>query len=364
GIQYMHGGQKTVTLTISSSNCTNTDSSTINIDSLPVADAGKDTTICANRCVQIGSDSISGNSYSWFPSNTLDTPSTSNPTACPEAEINEYIVTTTDNSTGCENSDTITVSMVTTAVPDAGPDVEICYGDTIQIGSGLLEGQTYEWTPDSAMSDSSSPNPYVHPDSSTIYTVMTTYEGCDTLKDDVMVTVNPLPDVDAVDEAGMDSTEITKGDDIQLIASGAVQYNWSPRDGLDNSGIFNPTASPEDTTTYVVEGVDMNNCVNYDTIKVDVVIPEFWFPSAFTPDRDGKNDRFYVRTQGVKRFELNIFDRSGEVIFHTTDPDQGWNGRIQGKGDKLPEGAYMFNVQGRLSNGKDFNKSEMINLIR
>jgi hypothetical protein len=64
--------------------------------------------------------------------------------------------------------------------------------------------------------------------------------------------------------AGPD-VSICSGSSTQLTASGATGYNWSPSTGLNDPNIQNPTATPAQTTTYVVTGTD-GVCFATDTI--------------------------------------------------------------------------------------------------
>ena len=141
-------------------------------------------------------------------------------------------------------------------------------------------------------------------------------------------------------------------------------YEWSPTTGLSNPGIANPMASPDETTNYIVTFTDINSCVNIDSIMVTVVDADTWAPEAFTPNNDGRNDVFYVRTNGARSFELLVFNRGGEMIFRSTDPDIGWDGTRQGSSEKLSTGAYVYSVKGQLSDGSSFANNGMINLIR
>ncbi len=67
--------------------------------------------------------------------------------------------------------------------------------------------------------------------------------------------------------AGIDAT-ICRGDSVQLTASGANSYFWTPSLGLNNVNIFNPVAKPTDTISYIVRGIS-GTCIAYDTIKVN-----------------------------------------------------------------------------------------------
>jgi gliding motility-associated-like protein len=364
GIIYTAGGTKTITFNITDGTCSNTMSQDIEIHNFPTVNAGPDTTICANRSVQIGTTEINGNSYQWFPTSTLDQSDIAQPIASPEAQVTNYIVLVTDDITGCQATDTAKVTMLPPAIADTGVDVKICYGDSIQIGTALIEGQSYYWTPHNGITDIDKPNPIVKPEETTTYTVHTTYEGCDTVTDDVEVIVHPLPDINATGPNSEDTVEIARGEFTPLVATGGVQYEWIPAFSLNNSWIYNPVATPDSSTLYTVIGTDVFGCVNDDDVYVLVRTPGFYIPSAFTPNDDGRNDVFYVREKGTISFELNIFNREGDFIYHSTNPDEGWDGTIQGKDKKVPTGAYVFHTKGEYSNGEKFNETGMINLIR
>ena len=147
-------------------------------------------------------------------------------------------------------------------------------------------------------------------------------------------------------------------------ATGALMYNWTPSTGLSNPSIANPIASPSDSITYVVEFTDVNSCVSYDSVTISVTETEAWAPNSFTPNGDYANDIFYVRVNGSVTFEMVVYNRNGEMIFRSTNPDQGWDGTKQGTREKLMPGAYVYAAKGELSDGKTFSINGMVNLIR
>jgi gliding motility-associated-like protein len=360
GIIYSTSGTKTVTLTTSDGTCLNTKTQTININPLPVANAGKDTVICNNTSVTIGSAAIAGNTYSWFPTNTLNVPVFSNPLASPTAPTTIYIVTVTNTATGCINTDSIVVTMLAPLAVNAGVDVKICRYDSTQIGAALVTGEKYVWTPSTGLNDIHLPNPVCSPSTTTTYTVsVTNILGCGPVTDEVTVTVHPLP----IAEAGPNDS-ITLGSSTQLTATGGIEYLWSPPTGLSNIGIFNPIANPTVTALYIVKVTDVYGCVNTDSMTVYVIAPNFWVPTAFTPNGDGQNDVFFVHGEGISNFELGVYNRWGEIVFTTKDLLTGWNGKRQLGGEDLPEGAYVYYVKGKLSNGTVINNTGIVNLIR
>ena len=85
-------------------------------------------------------------------------------------------------------------------------------------------------------------------------------------KDTVLVTVNPLPPVDA----GTNQI-ICNGASIQLNGTGALNYSWSPAATLNNGLISNPVATPTANTTYTVTGTDANGCVKTDAVTIILI---------------------------------------------------------------------------------------------
>lgn len=98
-----------------------------------------------------------------------------------------------------------------------------------------------------------------------------------------------------------------------------------------------------------------NGCTDTLTIFIDVEPKVTYFlPNAFTPNGDGKNEEFvgvgYV--EGLQDFQMSIWDRWGSQLFNSSDPLTGWNGRVNGSGDFVPPGVYVYVIQYREPRGK------------
>jgi gliding motility-associated-like protein len=188
-----------------------------------------------------------------------------------------------------------------------------------------------------------------------------TASGCDSLVRSVKLSLSPNPVVKA-----------SKSNDVSCIlgastlnASGNYKYLWSPAASLSNAAIRNPIASPSSTTTYVVKATSNMGCVSTDSIKVIVVTgpgPGFELANGFTPNGDGLNDCFGVRSWGaVKDLKLTIYNRWGEVVFQTTDPSRCWDGTINGK--KQPTAVFIYQVSANTICGEIY-RSGTVTLIR
>lgn len=74
--------------------------------------------------------------------------------------------------------------------------------------------------------------------------------------------------------------------------------------------------------------------------------PTIFIPNTFTPNGDGRNDLWLVSGYNIAQFDLRVFDRWGEEIFHATDAGQGWDGTVNGQ--PVPNEVYVFHVVYRL----------------
>jgi gliding motility-associated-like protein len=63
--------------------------------------------------------------------------------------------------------------------------------------------------------------------------------------------------------------------------------------------------------------------ISYATVYPPV---ELYIPNAFTPDGDGVNDVWKFETTGIVTFELFVFNRWGDLVWYSTDPNQAWTG--------------------------------------
>jgi gliding motility-associated-like protein len=116
--------------------------------------------------------------------------------------------------------------------------------------------------------------------------------------------------------------------------------------------------------TYIVTAIPNDGGINNSVSNIITVIkdPNLFYPTAFTPNGDDLNDFFNVSGQFIRNFELQIFNRWGELIFTTNDPEQGWNGTYQG--DLMPEGTYAFIAKVTDFAGRTFDRSGAVLLLK
>lgn len=92
-----------------------------------------------------------------------------------------------------------------------------------------------------------------------------------------------------------------------------------------------------------------------------VVVPILLYvPNAFTPDQDGINDYFQVYASGIDEFTISIFDRWGEVVFTSQDPNAIWDGSHQGGDYYVPNGTYVWLIE---INGVNFDAKQQTGTV-
>jgi hypothetical protein len=250
----------TYTVTITDNNgCQASASATVTNYSLPNVSAGPDQTICPENTAQLMATGAS--SYAWDVDPTLSQLLIPNPIASPTANTT-YTVTGTD-ANGCSASDQVTISLYNSPVIDAGSPTTICVGDSTQLmASGAV---SYLWDANPTLSALNIPNPWAYPTSQTKYIVTgTDANGC-TARDSVTISTNGLPNVNA----GVDQT-MCANDSVHIFATGALTYLWQSDPSLSDINSSNPWASPSTTTSYILEGTDVNGCSNTDTVTIFV----------------------------------------------------------------------------------------------
>lgn len=239
--------------------CQNSANVNVTVFALPAISAGADFNLCPGSSQNL--NATGGSTYLWNVNPTLSQLNIPNPVATPTV-LTQYIVTGTDVN-GCANKDTVVVSMFTLPTVNAGSDGQVCVGDSWPLNA--TGASSYAWTSNPTLSALNIPNPVATPTSQTEYFVTgTDGNGCTNIDSVTISTIN-LPNINA----GADKF-ICEGDNVQIFVTGGISYDWIPDPTLSSTSISNPFASPLTTTTYTVNGTDINGCTNSDNVIVNV----------------------------------------------------------------------------------------------
>jgi gliding motility-associated-like protein len=101
-----------------------------------------------------------------------------------------------------------------------------------------------------------------------------------------------------------------------------------------------------------------------DTIHIKVYAgPDFYVPTAFSPNNDGLNDIFRAISPGVATLDFFcVWNRWGQEVFRTQSLSTGWDGSY--KGQQMPAGTYVWMIQGTDYRGKVFNRRGTVTIVR
>jgi len=180
---------------------------------------------------------------------------------------------------------------------------------------------------------------------------------CGVFNDTVSLIVIPTSLLDLGND-----TVIYEGESVVLDASGGGTYIWTPTNDLSCSTCPNPIANPLETTTYSVI-VDSAGCKSTDEIIVYVeVLDEVFVPNLFTPNGDGMNDVLEVFARGVAEMDFRVYDRWGELVFHSDNTNQAWNGTF--KGVELNSAVFVYTLKVTFHDGREKQQHGNITLLR
>lgn len=285
------------------------DTMTLWVHTLPTPSAGNIAEICLGDSGQLDAfgagDSSASYTYLWMPGAGLNDSTLENPLASPDTTTWYYLTVT--SSWGCESPlDSVLVKLKPTPIAEAGPNLQLCEGDTTVLLGSYFYTTTdsadpsdiyFSWNPNVSISDSTVPQPSAWPGTSGWYFLDVRHNTCLT-RDSAFITVNP-----GIDPwVGADTSNFCEGDSIRVYAGGGlggVTYTWLPASGLSDPFGDTLLAAPGDTTLYQV-AFEEGGC--HDTLELQLnVIPR--------PDMAMLSSL----TQGCPPLSVNFLDDSKDI---------------------------------------------------
>jgi gliding motility-associated-like protein len=145
--------------------------------------------------------------------------------------------------------------------------------------------------------------------------------------------------------AGTDA-QVSKGIPFKLFGEGALVYEWSPREKLNNPNLSSPVATIHEPTTFVVQGTDENGCLSTDSVTYTVVEDFRVIPNnVITPEGNGENDTWVVKNiDTYPNNTVSVFDRWGRMVFSADNYQNDWGG-TNVDGALLVDGTYYYVIE-------------------
>jgi gliding motility-associated-like protein len=318
--------------------CSSTDSTFLNMRKIPKVFAGSDTAICGDKTVFLHGTASYQDSVWWSSNNVGDF---SFPDSLNSAfRIDALEIGTKELWLYAKNEcktvkDAIAVTFKYITVYSFEPeDTLVCSGSapvkllTLNTGGNFF-GQYVT-------------NEYFDPIASGLYSVyyQKTNEGC-TDTSERKIRVVPMP------ESSFTYTplDVSLDDTVYCVATSknTKQYLWKI-DAKENGLTKNLRYQFDKEGSHVITLVSINEmCEN--EFSQDIVVKghrKVWVPNVFTPDGDGKNDKFKVVYGNMAGGVLKIYDRWGKELYNSNDLNQGWDGTFEGLPCQMD--VYVFTV--------------------
>jgi gliding motility-associated-like protein len=248
---------------------------------------------------------------------------------------------------GCDSVVITFLSVNPRPVPSLGNNQNLCRGNSLQVSPGTFN--SYEWQDGSRQSTFAISTPGTY-----WVNVMNEY-GC---KASDTILVNGFVEVPAGFLKSLDS--ICQNETRLL----STTQNYSGYQWSNGATTSSTTISTPGDYWLIVSNSD--GCSGADTIRI---LPKqncqtiVFVPSAFSPNGDGVNDVFRAGVYGpLSSFKLQVFDRSGLLIFQSTDPSRGWAGFY--KGVRQPAAAYVWQCFYQFINGQPQYQKGTVTIVR
>lgn len=329
-----------------SGDCSVTDSITISLDTLLV-DLGPDQVFCSGDEVVLDSGLEIGD-HLWSDGSSGFTLTVT--------QAGEYDVFVTDGQ--CAGADTIMLQMSEVAADFTVDDFIGCEIDPVPFfdQSTSLPGDIADWSWDFGDGFTSSVQDPIHsyqaPGLYQVELTIVNNAGClDSHEQTVEIELYPLPDASFT----FIPVNPMPGEEVNFTDASVNTTNWLWNFGEGSaSEVVSPTFEYNLPGVYDITLVVENEYCT-DSLTVEIVVEDeliYYVPNTFTPNNDGVNDLFGPILSGIDadEFDFQVFNRWGEVVFKSTDPQQQWDGSFRGNEEGYsgeyyaPDGIYVWRM--------------------
>jgi gliding motility-associated-like protein len=346
----------TYSVTVTSNGCSATDNVMITVNPLPNVQitSFSDASCGANDGSAIASGGIS---YLW--SNGQTTASITG------LAPNNYSVTATDIN-GCIADTNVTIGQISAPSATASSTNENCNqsnGIATVVASGGTGNYAYTWSTNPQQTTATATG--LPADTYTV--TVTDGSNCSATTSAIIL---PIPGPTASFTAFPMPVHINETISFLDNSNGnIVSWQWNFDDGSQETGTsinHQYTTPGKYTVTLVV--TDNSGCL--DSYSDTITVKNHFIlsiPNAFSPDGDGLNDSFFPVGEGIdpNNYDMKIFDRWGNILFHTTDMNEPWKGTLNNNetANKVT-GVYVYRIIVKEINGSEYEFTGSITLLK
>ena len=234
-----------------------------------------------------------------------------------------------------------------------------------------VNGASLVWQNASHQTIPANPSPLTTTLGNTTYYVYQTVGNCSggpTAAITVTVLPAPSPNFSAVP-----STNISVGQSISFVPvqpPAGVSYSWNFEDTTpgvkDTSSKQSPFYAYNTIGSYcpkLVVKILSSGCIDSTTVCLDILANiSISIPNVFSPNGDGINDDFSIKTSGITTLSCDIFDRWGLKLYSWNGVNGFWDGTE--KTAKASDGTYFYVIQTTDVKGDDHKYNGFIQLVK
>ena len=254
--------------------------------------------------------------------------------------VDEQVIASITDACLQTDSDTLMILIPSSPISlTASPDTSICLLGTATLHAQAFGGGggiSYTWT----NNNNGNTATYSNLTSPGIYTVTATDLCGLWISEDIFVDVIP---VDAQFTADNVSGYTYNFDFIDTPPCLNCNYEWVfPGGQVVTTPSVNYTFDGFGETTIYLNVTNHIGCTASNSYTISFP-PMTFIPNSFTPNNDGLNDVFMIEASSVLSFEIQIFNRWGELVYHSTDIHDAWVGDHRGSNETYcPNGTYSY----------------------
>lgn len=327
-------------VTVSLGSCSDSDEVNITIIPLIAPDFGPNPVYACDDAdlVLDASNALAGVTYLWTDNSTAPV------FTVPAGQSGTYSVTV--QASGCSVSTSAEVEFSPAFTLNLGTDQNLCQGGDLVLDAGSVANASYVW------SNGANAQQITVSDSG-VYSVTVSNGGC-LLTDEVTVTLH-IPE--AINLGTGQTICTALNETITLDAGTGNNYVWLP-DGQTTQQL-----TVSQPGTYSVTVTDAFGCTASASTTIESLCQSvLLFPTAFSPNSDGKNDIFVPVAQFISSYEFKVYDRWGKLLFESNETDDGWDGLHNGT--NMPLGVYVWVAVYSNESGEQSTAKGNVTLIR
>lgn len=245
-------------------------------------------------------------------------------------------------------------------------DTLICQSDTIKLSILTFAADSFIWTPNYKIDTLKGQFVHVSPEFSTKYVVTVYYAPNCIVHKPIQVNVSNIQADAGEDRIISDGSATILGGPKTTIGS-QFTYLWTPDIGFEggSTGDRITKVIPPYDLTYYLTVTNTDGCRAIDSVNVHTPCDKINMPNAFNPESSSTTSNTFgvSNLQFAKINYFRVFDRWGKEVFNTVDPNQRWDGNVDGK--KAAMGNYVWELDANCQNtGERFRQSGTVMLIR